>query len=107
MRVLLLKGVKIPDAFFCANDEMAWGCIRALTEAGHRVPEEVSVIGFDDISLSAFYKPALTTIYSPVTEIGNACALELIRLLGQEDLSGKITRFKPRLVIRDSCKVRI
>lgn len=108
MRVLILKGVKLPDAFFCANDEMAWGCIRALTEAGHRVPQEVSVMGFDDITLSAFYTPALTTIHSPVTEIGTCAALEIMRLLRQEDdIQGKITRLKPNLVIRDSCEVRI
>lgn len=94
--------------FFCANDEMAWGCIRALTEAGHRVPQEVSVMGFDDITLSAFYTPALTTIHSPVTEIGTCAALEIMRLLRQEDdIQGKITRLKPNLVIRDSCEVRI
>src|SRR5690606_22347853 len=68
MRVLLLKGIELPDAFFCANDEMAWGCIRALTEAGIKVPDQVSVIGYDDIILSRYYTPALTTIHSPVTE---------------------------------------
>jgi LacI family purine nucleotide synthesis repressor len=108
MRVLLLKGVEMPDAFFCANDEMAWGCIRALTDAGHNVPEDVSVIGFDDITLSAFYKPALTTIHSPVTELGLASAAELFRLLGsKEDTPGSITKLKPNLVLRDTCKIRI
>jgi LacI family purine nucleotide synthesis repressor len=71
MRVLLLKGIEIPDAFFCANDEMAWGCIRALSEAGISVPDNISVMGFDDIMLSQYYNPALTTIHSPVTELGN------------------------------------
>lgn len=108
MRVLLLKGIEMPDAFFCANDEMAWGCIRALMETGHKVPEDVSVIGFDDITLSAFYKPALTTIHSPVTELGHASAMELMRLLGEkENTPGRITGLKPSLVIRDSCRVRI
>lgn len=107
MRVLLLKGTPMPDAFFCANDEMAWGCIKALTETGHNVPEDVSVVGFDDITLSAYYKPALTTIHSPVTEIGHASAIELIRLLSEnENTSGKITTMKPSLVIRDTCKIR-
>lgn len=108
MRVLLLKGIQIPDAIFCANDEMAWGCIRALTEAGYRVPEDISVIGFDDILLSAYYSPALTTIHSPVTELGNMSVMELFRLLGQgETEAGKIIRLTPGLVIRDTCLVRI
>lgn len=108
MRVLLLKGTSIPEAFFCANDEMAWGCIHALTEAGYKVPDDVCVIGFDDIMLSAYYVPALTTIHSPVTELGNTSAAELFRLMEQEDtVKGTITRLSPSLVVRDSCKVRI
>ncbi len=108
MRVLLLKGIELPDAFFCANDEMAWGCIKALTEGGHSVPEEISVIGFDDILLSSYYNPALTTVHSPVTELGALSATELFQILGQEDTElGRITMLKPSLVIRNTCKVRI
>lgn len=108
MRVLLLKGIEIPDAFFCANDEMAWGCIRALTEGGYKVPQDVCVIGFDDIMLSSYYIPALTTIHSPVTELGNVSATELFRLMEQESNDqGRITRLSPSLVVRDSCMVRI
>ncbi|MDF2484577.1 MAG: alanine racemase [Herbinix sp.] len=108
MRVLLLKGIEIPDAFFCANDEMAWGCIRALTEGGYKVPEDVCVIGFDDIILSSYYNPALTTIHSPVTELGNVSATELFRLMELEHHhKGRITRLAPSLVVRDTCKVRI
>lgn len=108
MRVMLLKGIEIPDAFFCANDEMAWGCIRALTEAGHKVPDDVSVIGFDDIMLSAFYNPALSTIHSPVTELGSVSATELFRIMGQEEPeNGKVTRLSPSLIVRNSCSVRL
>ncbi|MBP1754576.1 MAG: alanine racemase [Firmicutes bacterium] len=108
MRVLLLKGIEIPEAFFCANDEMAWGCIRALTESGYKIPQDVCVIGFDDIMLSSYYIPALTTIHSPVTELGNVSATELFRLMEQESNDqGRITRLSPSLVVRDTCKVRI
>ncbi|MFV0343077.1 MAG: LacI family DNA-binding transcriptional regulator [Anaerocolumna sp.] len=108
MRVMLLKGVELPDAFFCANDEMAWGCIRALTEVGIRVPDQVSVIGFDDHSSSKYFTPPVTTVRSPVTELGNASALELIRLMHEEEHSnGTIQRLSPDLVIRDSCKLKI
>ncbi len=108
MRVMLLKGIPIPDAFFCANDEMAWGCIRALTEAGHKVPDDVSVFGFDDVMLSAFYNPSLSTIHSPVTELGSVSASELFRIMAQEESKiGRITRLKPSLIVRDSCSVRL
>jgi len=108
MRVLLLNNVKLPDAFFCANDEMAWGCISALTEAGIKVPDQVSVIGYDDITLSSYYTPALTTIHSPVTELGNASAAELFRLLeAEENGEGIMTFLSPSLIVRDSCKVLI
>jgi len=108
MRVLLLKGIELPDAFFCANDEMAWGCTRALMDAGIKVPEQVSVIGFDDVMLSAYYSPALTTIHSPVTELGSESAIELLRIMKLDGpLKGEITRLSPSLVVRNTCRVRI
>jgi LacI family purine nucleotide synthesis repressor len=108
MRVLLLKGIEIPDAFFCANDEMAWGCIRALTDAGINVPDSVSVMGFDDIALSSYYNPALTTIHSPVIELGNVSTNELLRLISQEGRGhGKQIKLSPTLTVRDTCKVRL
>ena len=108
MRVLLLKGIVLPEAVFCANDEMAWGCIRALTEAGIKVPDQVSIMGFDDNTLAPYYNPSLTTIHSPVTELGNVSATELLRLLQYDGpAEGKIYRLSPGLVTRDSCKLRI
>lgn len=108
MRVLLLKGTSLPDAFFCANDEMAFGCIHALTEAGLRVPEEVCVVGFDDILLSAYYNPPLTTIHSPVNELGNQSTAELLRLMELEETAGgTVIKLSPSMVIRDTCKVRL
>ncbi|MDF2540608.1 MAG: alanine racemase [Herbinix sp.] len=108
MRVLLLKGIELPDAFFCANDEMAWGCIRALKEVGVSVPDQVSVIGFDDHYSSKHYTPSVTTIKSPVTELGNASTNELFRLIQQEGpVNGEITRLSPSLVVRNSCKLKL
>ena len=108
MRILLLKGVQLPDAFFCANDEMAWGCIRALTEAGVKVPEQISIMGFDDNTLAPYYTPSITTIHSPVTELGNTSAAELIRLLqSPEPAQGTLQKLSLGLVIRDSCKFRM
>lgn len=64
-------------ALFCANDEMAIGAIRALHEAGRSVPDDVSVIGFDDLAISAFLPAPLTTVRQDFRQIGN----ELVRLV--------------------------
>lgn len=108
MRILLLKGIELPDAFFCANDDMAMGSIRALLEAGIHVPDQVSVIGFDDILMSSYNTPPLTTIHSPVTELGTVATNELFRLIGIDEGSwGEITKLAPSLVLRDTCKFKI
>ena len=96
---------KVPfDALF-SNDEMACGAIRALREAGLNVPEDVSVVGFDGLPMSAAVTPALTTV--EIDRRGMS-RLGVKRLLAMEDESWeeekyeKITIF-PKLVIRDSC----
>lgn len=108
MKVLLLKGIELPDAMFAANDEMAWGCINALRDAGISVPDRVSVIGFDDITLAEYYVPSITTIHSPVQELGNMSAIELFRLLkASHKEEGTIKKLSPNLIVRDSCRFRI
>jgi DNA-binding LacI/PurR family transcriptional regulator len=77
-------------------------------DAGIKVPDQVSVIGFDDVIQSSYYTPPLTTIHSPVTELGSLSAMELFRLMDQEEATqGEITRLTPSLIVRNSCKVRI
>jgi len=108
MRQLFFKGVELPDAFFCANDEMAWGCIRALSTVGVSVPDRVSVLGFDNSILAQYYQPALTTVGNPVTEMGTRSAQELIRLMRKEGESeGRSISLESTLMVRDSCQVKI
>lgn len=108
MRQLFYRGVKLPDAFFCANDEMAWGCIRALATVGISVPNDVSVVGFDNIQLAQYYNPALTTVENPVTEMGTKSALELIRMIRKEgDSAGTKVKLAPALIVRDSCRPKL
>jgi len=66
-------------ALFAFNDLSAIGAIRALREAGHRVPEDVSVVGFDDIHAAAFHHPTLTTIRQPLAEMGRMAADQLLK----------------------------
>lgn len=69
MQLIAFQRCRLPDAMFCANDEMAWGCIQALQDVGIKVPEQVSVIGYDDSTLSAYYGVPLTTVHNPITEM--------------------------------------
>jgi LacI family repressor for deo operon, udp, cdd, tsx, nupC, and nupG len=78
----ILAAPKRPTAVFCSNDEMAIGLLRVLASAGVRVPEEMSVAGFDDIEFAAMATPALTTIRQPRRELGQQGAAALIELLG-------------------------
>jgi LacI family repressor for deo operon, udp, cdd, tsx, nupC, and nupG len=90
-----------PTAVFCTSDEMAIGLMRTLFSAGFRVPEDISVAGFDDIEFAAVAEPPLTTIHQPRRELGQAAASALIELL-QGRPSPKRIRLETELVIRDS-----
>lgn len=70
-----------PTAVFCASDEVAFGLISALTSLGIRVPQDISVVGFDDIELSEYYIPALTTIRQDRTQLGTRAAELLLKRL--------------------------
>lgn len=88
-------------AVFVANDQMALGVLRALAEAGVRVPEEMSVVGFDDVPESAYYWPPLTTVRQDFGEVGReAFQLLLDRMSGAEAAARRLV--EPELIVRDS-----
>lgn len=76
---LLLERDPLPSAIFAYNDLMAIGLMSELAAAGHRVPEDVSVVGYDDIELAAYVQPPLTTVAQQTTEIGRRAAELLVR----------------------------
>ncbi|HEY1464034.1 MAG TPA: LacI family DNA-binding transcriptional regulator [Terriglobales bacterium] len=89
-------------ALFAFNDISAIGAIRAIREAGLRVPEDISVIGFDDIRSAAFHYPSLTTIRQPLLEMGKIAAKILLsRIEGEEDYPREVS-VEPELIIRES-----
>ncbi|MBB4038511.1 LacI family repressor for deo operon, udp, cdd, tsx, nupC, and nupG [Microvirga flocculans] len=90
-----------PTAVFCTSDEMAIGLMRTLFSAGLKVPDDISVAGFDDIEFAAVAEPALTTIHQPRRELGQAAATALVALL-QGRPTPKRIRLDTELVIRDS-----
>jgi LacI family transcriptional regulator len=99
---LLAEG-EVFSALFAFNDISAMGAIRALRESGWRVPEDISVVGFDDIQSAAFQNPGLTTVRQPLREMGRAAAEILLRRINRpgSELHDKHT-VEPELVIRET-----
>lgn len=102
MRELLARSPR-PTAVFAANDLTALGALCACIDAGVRVPNDVAIIGFDDIALAADLRPALTTVYHGQREIGQeAVRLALARLRKEPPEEKQTTIIAHRLVVRDS-----
>jgi LacI family transcriptional regulator, galactose operon repressor len=89
------------DAVFVANDVMAFGAMRALRNSGRRVPDDVAVVGFDDIPASAMTHPPLTTVRQPLYEMGRTAASMVMAAVRGESISKRI-ELPTSLVIRDS-----
>lgn len=89
------------DAVFVASDLMAHGALIALREARRRVPEDVAVVGFDDIALASYSEPPLTTVRQPITEIGRTLASHMLALLSGGEVE-RATILPTELVVRDS-----
>ncbi len=98
----LTKRLPMPTAVFAANDDSAIGCMIALMEAGYEVPDDVSIIGCDNIELSQWYVPPLTTIDTGVADMGRK-AIEEVAALIREEHSGSTMTTEGRLVERASC----
>lgn len=73
-----------PSAIICANDEMAIGAIRAIKDHGLDIPKDIAVVGFDDINISQYFNPALTTIRVQREEWGNIAAKTLVRMIAKD-----------------------
>lgn len=95
----LLAG-ELPTAVFAANDQLALGLLRAFAEAGVRVPDDVSVVGFDDVDGSAHFYPPLTTVRQEFRELGTRCLSMLLAAIGGEEVTTVLV--EPRLVVRAS-----
>jgi LacI family transcriptional regulator len=100
---LLARGVKF-TALFAGNDTIAFGALRALREAGLRVPEDVAVVGYDDIPLAAFASPPLTSVRTDPVGHGRQAVQMLLKQLGRLPPDAALdTAEPPRLVVRESC----
>ncbi|HEX2917432.1 MAG TPA: LacI family DNA-binding transcriptional regulator [Edaphobacter sp.] len=97
----LIKSGRPFTAVLCFNDVAAMGTIRALHESGLRVPDDVSVLGFDDIQSAAYQVPSLTTIRQPLQKMGSMAAQLLLKKLSGEAIPEAI-QVEPELVVRES-----
>ncbi|KAF1304352.1 LacI family DNA-binding transcriptional regulator [Enterococcus saccharolyticus] len=98
---LVRKGV---TAIFCGNDAMAMGCYQAIYEQGKKIPEDISVVGFDGLKLSQYTTPPLTTVEQPTFDIGFTAAKFLVDAIEfpEHRIPNKI--FDTKLIIRESVK---
>ena len=104
MKKLLALEVR-PTALLCSNDLTAIGAMGAIYEAGLRIPEDISIVGFDDIELSAYTQPALTTMHVPRSELAATAFRALHR--EREEVPGRLASrlehvIQPRLLVRKS-----
>ncbi|MGH9584930.1 MAG: LacI family DNA-binding transcriptional regulator [Bryobacteraceae bacterium] len=91
-------------AIVAGNDLTAIGVLHRAYDSGKRVPEDLSVVGFDDILFAEYTQPALTTVAVPRPEIGKVAFEALWAMISDPDLAGREFRVEPRLVIRQSCQ---
>lgn len=102
----MLAGVlELPTCFFADNDTIAIGCIKALKERGFKVPDDVSVIGMDDIPFASVSSPALSTVKVQKELIGRQAVRQLIRIIGDGECEAMKIRVTGELVVRNSVKI--
>ncbi|MET3926925.1 LacI family DNA-binding transcriptional regulator [Devosia sp. 2618] len=101
-RAILSSGRPRPQAIFALSDIMAIGVLHGLHEAGLRVPEDVSVVGYDDIAFAAHTLPPLTTICQPSVDMGGRAAEAIISHLEANTPLPKAVQLPPELMVRDS-----
>lgn len=100
----ILKSGRSFSAIFCGNDMMAIGSLRALLENNIKIPQEVELIGYDNIELSQLVEPALTTVAQPAYEMGLKGAMLLIKLIEGKKIRTKELILEPQLILRGTTK---
>ncbi len=98
----MLSAPGFPTAILCSNDLTAMGAIRVLTKSGLRVPEDVSVVGADDIPFAALIQPSLTTVKMPRARLGRLALEMLLEIMNDEEGHARSVVLETELVIRES-----
>jgi LacI family transcriptional regulator len=98
---------KQPDAIFVASDNSAHGAIQAIEDAGLRVPDDIAIVGFDDLDVATKINPNLTTVQQPIQDKGEAAVKLLVDLITGSVTGPQRIILPTRLVIRDSCGAKL
>jgi len=93
-----------PTAIFASNDQSATGAIKAVLEAGLHVPDDISVVGFDNVPEVAYAHPRLTTVDQSIEKMGYIATEMLISLIDGESLESNVYKVPTHLIVRDSCR---
>ncbi|MGI8386215.1 LacI family DNA-binding transcriptional regulator [Robertmurraya sp. P23] len=101
----LLSLTSLPTAVFCSNDDMAIGAMNTVFARGLSVPNDISIVGFDDIGFSQYTTPRLTTVKRPVEEISRVGVERLLSLIGRKEEEVERTFMKTELIVRDSVRM--
>ena len=102
-RLVAEHGDFLPDALVCANDQTAIGALQAFARAGVRVPEDVAVVGFDDIYPGSLSHPPLTTVHQAMGLLGERACARLLDRISQPALRRRVELLPTELVLRSSC----
>ncbi len=98
----LMELPKIPTAVFCSNDDMAIGAIKAIFHSGLNVPNDISIVGFDDIAFSEYATPALTTVKRPIEDISVLGGEKIIDIINGKKFEKQKIYLKTKLIVRES-----
>jgi DNA-binding LacI/PurR family transcriptional regulator len=100
VREFLDSGIEV-DALFAVTDVLAIGAMHAIADSGRRVPQDISVVGFDDLPRAAYANPPLTTIQQNIREAGEGLVRTIVGLIEGADVHS--SRLEPKLIVRQSC----
>jgi LacI family transcriptional regulator len=100
----LLRRADPPTAFFASSDQMAYGVYEAVRQKGLRVPDDVSVVGFDDLAEARWCSPPLTTVRQPLADMGALAARTVLQLARGESVENPRVELATNLVVRDSTR---
>jgi DNA-binding LacI/PurR family transcriptional regulator len=89
------------DAIFAVTDVLAIGGMRALADAGKQVPDDISVVGFDDLPRAASFNPPLTTVQQNIREASDSLVRTIVGLIEGKDVES--VQMQPKLIVRQSC----
>jgi len=100
----MVESGDLPTALFCCNDDMALAAMEVFEAKGIKVPQDISIIGFDDIPIASQLIPGLTTVKVPVYNMARKAVESVIRLYEKGTCSEKECRFNTELIVRDTCR---